>query len=70
MAEKLNPFYKLLKAEVPINTTSELKGTFDRFSEQSTEGCLRTSIETTYSVNTACLSDRCKFQKRWLCPYD
>ena len=25
MAEKLNPFYKLLKTEVPINITSELK---------------------------------------------
>ena len=29
MAEKLNPFYKLLKAEVSINITSELKETFD-----------------------------------------
>ena len=29
MAEKLNPFYKLLKTEVPINFTSELKKTFD-----------------------------------------
>ena len=29
MAEKLNPIYKLLKAEVPIEITSELKGTFD-----------------------------------------
>ena len=29
MAEKLNPFYKLLKTEVPINITSELKETFD-----------------------------------------
>ena len=29
MAEKLNPFYKLLKAEIPINITSELKETFD-----------------------------------------
>ena len=28
-AEKFNPFYKLLKAEVPINITSELKETFD-----------------------------------------
>ena len=28
-AEKLNPFCKLLKTEVPINTTSELKQTFD-----------------------------------------
>ena len=29
MAEKLNPFYKLLKKEVPIKITSELKETFD-----------------------------------------
>ena len=29
MAEKLNPFNKLLKTEVPINITSELKETFD-----------------------------------------
>ena len=28
-AEKLNPFYKLLKAEVPINITLEFKETFD-----------------------------------------
>ena len=29
MAENLNPFYKVLKAEVPINITTELKETFD-----------------------------------------
>ena len=29
MAEKSNPFYKLVKTEVPINITSELKETFD-----------------------------------------
>ena len=29
MAEKLNPFYKLLKAEVPMNITSELRETLD-----------------------------------------
>ena len=29
MAEKLNPLYKLLKAEIPINITSEMKGTFN-----------------------------------------
>ena len=29
MAEKLNPFYKLLKGEILINITSELKETFD-----------------------------------------
>ena len=28
MAEKLNPFYKLLNAEVPMNITSELRETF------------------------------------------
>ena len=28
MAEKLNPFYKLLKTEVPISITSELKEIF------------------------------------------
>ena len=36
MAEKLNPFNKLLKAEVPINITSELEKNI-RFSQQSTE---------------------------------
>ena len=29
MAEKLNPFYKLLQTEVPLNITSELKETFN-----------------------------------------
>ena len=29
LAEKLHPFYKLLKTEVPINIMSELKETFD-----------------------------------------
>ena len=29
MAEKINPFYKLLKVEAPINITSELKETLD-----------------------------------------
>ena len=29
LAEKLNPFYKLLKAEVPINITSEMKENLD-----------------------------------------
>ena len=33
MAEKLHPFYKLLKTEVPINITSELKETFDLVNE-------------------------------------
>ena len=32
-AQKLSPFYKLLKAETPINTTSEVKDTCDSVSK-------------------------------------
>ena len=39
MAEKLNPFYKLLKTEVPINITSELKETFDSVNKALSEAC-------------------------------
>ena len=38
-AEKLNPFYKLLKAEVPINITSELKETFDSVNKALSDAC-------------------------------
>ena len=39
MAEKLNPLYKLLKAEVPINVTSELKETFDSVNKALSDAC-------------------------------
>ena len=39
MAGKLNPFYKLLKAEVPINITSELKETFDSVNKALSNAC-------------------------------
>ena len=39
MAEKLNPFYKLLKTEVPINITSELKETFDSVNKALSDEC-------------------------------
>ena len=39
MAEKLNPFYKLLKAEVPINISSELNGTPDSLNKALSEDC-------------------------------
>ena len=39
MAEKLNPFYKLLKAEVPINITSELKKTFESANKALSDAC-------------------------------
>ena len=39
MAEKLNPFYKLLKGELPINITSELKETFDSVNKALSDAC-------------------------------
>ena len=39
MAEMLNPFYKLLKAEVPINITSGLKETFDSVNKALSDAC-------------------------------
>ena len=39
MAEKLNPFDKLLKTEVPINITSELKQTFDWVNKALSDAC-------------------------------
>ena len=54
MLENLNPFCKLLKAEIPINITSELEETFDSVNK-ITEWCLRPSIETTHSWETASL---------------
>ena len=39
IAEKLNPFYKLLKAEVPIKITSELKETFDSVNKALSDAC-------------------------------
>ena len=39
MAEKLNRFYKLLKTEVPINITSELKQTFDSVNKALSDAC-------------------------------
>ena len=39
LAEKLNPFYKLLKAEVPINITSELKETFNSVNKALSDAC-------------------------------
>ena len=39
MAEKFNLFYKLLKAEVPINITSELKETFESVNKALSDAC-------------------------------
>ena len=39
MAGKLNPFYRLLKTEVPINITLELKETFDSVNKVLNDAC-------------------------------
>ena len=39
MAEKLHPFYKLLKTEVPINITSEFKEKFDSVNKALSDAC-------------------------------
>ena len=39
MVEKFNPFYKLLKAEVPINITSDLKETFESVNKALSDAC-------------------------------
>ena len=39
MAEKVNPFYKLVKTVVPINVTSELKETFDSVNKALSDAC-------------------------------
>ena len=39
MVEKLKPFYKLLKTEVPTNITSELKETFDSVNKVLSDAC-------------------------------
>ena len=69
MAEKLNPFYKLLKSEVPINITSELKETFHS-AKKSAQWCLWVIIETTHCRETKRPNDRRKLQKHWLCSHD
>ena len=39
MSEKLNPFYKLLRSEFPINIRSELKKTFDSVNKKLRDAC-------------------------------
>ena len=39
MAEKPNPSYIILKAETPINITSELKETFNSLNKALSDAC-------------------------------
>ena len=69
MAEKLNAFYKLLKAEIPRNITSEVKKTFDSADKAVSDAC-ELALKQPIPGETACPNDRRKLQKRRLCPPD
>ena len=69
MAEELNPFYKLLKTEVPINITSELKETFDSVNKALSDAC-ELALKQPIPLRAAYPNDGCKLQKRRLCSHD
>ena len=58
MAEKLNPFYKLVKAETPINITSQ--GRKLQLSQRSAHRRLGTCNRTAFVRKKTWLDDRCK----------
>ena len=57
MAEKLDPFYKLLNAEVPIDVTSELKETFDSVNEELGDACELTLTQPIPGKQLALMTD-------------
>ena len=70
-AEIFIPFYKLLKTEVPINISSDLKERFDSVNKLSvTQWRLPIGIKATHSRKAARLNDGCQLQKCWICPQD
>ena len=69
MAEKLYPFYKLLKAEVPINITSELKETFDSVNNALSDAC-QLALKQPLFWGSNHPKGGSKLQKCWLSHYD
>ena len=58
MAENLNPFYKkMLKTEVPINITSELKETFDSVNKAFSDACELALKQTIPGKQLALMTD-------------
>ena len=58
--EKFNPFYKLLKTEVPINITSNMKETFDSIDRSLSDACQLALKQPIPAI----------FQKCWICRHD
>ena len=56
MTEKLNPFFKLLKAEIPNNINSKLKKNFDSVNKTLSGAC-ELALKKTHSWKAACLDD-------------
>ena len=61
--EKLDPFYKLLEIEVPINITSEFK------ENKALSGPREVSLEQSIPGKHLVQDDGCQLQKRWTCPH-
>ena len=68
MAEKLHPFYKLIKTEVPINITSELKETFDSVNKALSDAC-ELALKQPIPGKQLVLMTDASFRLP-LCPYD
>ena len=61
MAEKFNPFYKLLRAEVPISITSDLKETFVSVNKPLSDACER-ALEQSISGKQLVLMTDARFR--------
>ena len=72
MAEKLHPFYKLLKTEVPINIPSELKETFDSVNTALSNACELALKQPIPGKQLVLMTDASGYQlqKCWICPHD
>ena len=63
MVEKLNPFYKFLKAEVPINKTSELKETSDSVNNALNDAC-QLALKQPIPRKQLSHNSRCQFTQK------
>ena len=57
MAEKLNPFYKMLKTEVPINIKSVLKKTYDTVNKAVSDACEIALMQTAPGKQLVVMTD-------------
>ena len=70
MAKKLNPFYKILKAEVLINITSELKETFNSVNKALSDACQLALKQPIPGKQLVLMTDASFRRVCRVCPYD